>query len=184
MGQARAGLDAADRRARSEAACARLLNLPELADVDGRTVAGYVSLAARGELDPGPALAALAARGGRIAYPRVAAPESPLVFHLAEPGELVDGRFGLSEPAPHAPELEAAALDAVLVPGVAFDPQGRRLGLGGGFYDRTFSKGRRPPLIGFCYDLQVVSECPSGPDDVPVDLVVTESRVLRREPAR
>lgn len=194
MGQERAALDAAERRARSQAACARLLNLPEMAELSGRTVAGYVALAARGELDPEPALAAIAARGGRVAYPRVAAPASPLAFHLAERAELVSGRFGLSEPAPHAPELDAAALDAVLVPGVAFDAQGRRLGLGGGFYDRTFgvtsrpaapgSQTRRPPLIGLCYDLQVVAQCPSGPDDVAVDVVVTESRVLRREPAR
>ena len=191
MGQARAGLDAADRRARSQAACARLLNLPEMADLTGRMVAGYVALAERGELDPEPALAAIAARGGRVAYPRVAAPASPLAFHLADRAELVSGRFGLSEPAPHAPELAAAALDAVLVPGVAFDAAGRRLGLGGGFYDRTFgspalsgSQTRRPPLIGLCYDLQVVAQCPSGPDDVAVDVVVTESRVLRREPAR
>jgi len=184
MGQERAGLDAAERRARSQAACARLLDLPELADLTGRTVAGYVALGARGELDPAPALAAIAARGGRVAYPRVAAPASPLVFHLAEAAELVSGRFGLSEPAPHAPELAASALDAVLVPGVAFDAGGRRLGLGGGFYDRTFAQAPRPPLIGLCYDLQVVPDCPAGPGDVPVDLVVTESRVLRREPSR
>jgi 5-formyltetrahydrofolate cyclo-ligase len=119
----------------------------------------------------------------------VAAPAAPLVFHLADPGELVGGRFGLSEPADTAPEVAASALDAVLVPGLAFDAQGRRLGLGGGFYDRTFSQARRsqarrPPLFGFCSDLQGVSACPSGPEDVPVDLVVTESRVLRREPPR
>ena len=75
---------------------------------------------------------------------------------------------------------------------MAFDAAGRRLGFGGGFYDRTFWLGggpdavgaRRPPLIGLCFDLQVVARCPAGPDDVAVDVVVTESRVLRREGPR
>ncbi len=213
MGQARAALDPAERRARSRAACARLLNLPEVAGAmaggAARTVAGYVALDAKGELDPAPALQALAAGGGRVAYPRVAGPASPLVFHVAEPAALAVGRFGLREPAAGAPEIAASDLDLVLLPGVAFDADGRRLGFGGGFYDRTFGRGlpggtaavrpgeanpgssaaaaaraRRPALIGLCYDLQVVARCPAGPEDVAVDVVVTESRVLRREPPR
>ncbi len=186
MGQARAALDAAERRSRSQAACARLLNLPEVADLSGRTVAGYVALDAKGELDPAPALQAIAARGARVAYPRVAGPAAPLAFHVAQPAELVAGRFGLREPAADAPQVAASDLDLVLVPGVAFDGAGGRLGFGGGFYDRTFGDAevRRRPLIGLCYDLQVVARCPLGAEDVTVDLVVTESRVLRRESPR
>lgn len=184
MGQARAGLDGAERGARSQAACARLLNLPELADLSGRTVAGYVALDEKGELDPSPALREIAARGARVAYPRVCGPASPLAFHLADGAAWVAGRFGLREPDAAAPRVAPSDLDLVLVPGVAFDAAGGRLGFGGGYYDRTFAAagGRRPPLIGLCYDLQVVPRCPSGPDDVTVDAVVTESRVLRREP--
>jgi 5-formyltetrahydrofolate cyclo-ligase len=188
MGNERAGLSADERRDRGAAACARLLVLPELADIAGRTVAGYVALDAHGELDPAPALEAVSQRGGRVAYPRVGAPEAALAFHLPAGAPLVPGRFGLREPPPDSVEVPAADLDVVVVPGIAFDVGGRRLGFGGGFYDRTFGSdavgGRRPPLIGLCFDLQVVARCPAGPDDVPVDVVVTESRVLRREGPR
>jgi 5-formyltetrahydrofolate cyclo-ligase len=185
MGKERAALSEEDRRLKSAAACARLLQLPELAGPGRRTVAGYVSLARHGELDPAPALDALAGRGDRIAYPRVAGDAAALAFHLAARAALVPGRFGLLEPPADAPAVPAAALDLVVVPGVAFDAAGGRVGFGGGFYDRTFQPDRlgggRPALVGLCFDLQVVGRCPAGPLDVPVDLIVTESRVLRRE---
>ncbi len=188
MGKKRAALSAVDRLDRGAAACARLLALPELADVEGRTVAGYVALEAHGELDPAPALEAVVGRGGRVALPRVSSPGAALAFHLAGGWALVRGRFGLLEPPPEAAEIAPAALDLVVLPGIAFDAAGHRLGFGGGFYDRTFGPDavgvRRPPLIGLCFDLQVVARCPVGPDDVAVDVVVTESRVMRREGPR
>jgi 5-formyltetrahydrofolate cyclo-ligase len=179
-GRERASLPEPVRRASSVAACARLLALPELAELNGRTVAGYVALESKGELDPAPALQEMVARGARVAYPRVDAPDAPLTFHPAARDALVPGPFGLLEPPADAPTVAPEALDLVVVPGVAFDAEGRRVGFGGGFYDRTFSgAGARPPLIGLCFELQVVARCPAGPDDVRVDAVVTESRVLR-----
>ena len=194
MSAARAALPENERRTRSEAASARLLALPELAALaEGgpATLAGYV--AAKGEIDPGAALAAVAAAGAAVALPRVA-PEAPrLRFHRADAGPLMPGPFGLSEPAAAAPEIALDELDVVIVPGLAFDAEGRRLGFGGGYYDGAFGKfgsskaassgpGKRPALIGLCYDFQIVARCPAGDGDVPVDLVVTEARVLR--PAR
>ncbi len=179
-GRARTDLSEPERRARGDRACARLLGLPELADLDGRTVAGYVALAGKGELDPAPALEAMVSRGARVAYPRVGRPDAPLTFHPAAREALVPGRFGLLEPPADAPAVPAESLDLVVVPGVAFDADGGRVGFGGGFYDRTFGAGaRRPPLVGLGFDLQVVARCPVGPTDVRVDAVVTESRVLR-----
>jgi 5-formyltetrahydrofolate cyclo-ligase len=180
-GRARAGVSEAVRRARSHEACARLLGLPELADLEGLTVAGYVALARKGELDPASALDAMAGRGARIVYPRVDGPDVPLSFHRAARDAMVAGRYGLLEPPSGAPAIPPESLDLVVVPGVVFDGEGHRLGFGGGFYDRTFCDGtRRPPLIGLCFDMQVIARCPAGPDDVRVDAVVTESRVLRR----
>jgi 5-formyltetrahydrofolate cyclo-ligase len=183
-GRARAELPEPVRRQRAAEACARLLAMPELADLAGRTIAGYVALTGKGELDPAPALEAMAARGARVAYPRVDRPDAPLTFHPADRQALVPGRFGVLEPPAGAPAVPAAGLDLVVVPGVAFDGDGRRLGFGGGFYDRTFADlalagARRPPLVGLCFDLQVLARCPAGPDDVRVDAVVTEARVLR-----
>ncbi len=185
MGKERAALSAAERSARGVAACARLLGLPALAGVAGRTVAGYVALDAKGELDPAHALEAIATGGGRVAYPRVNDPLAPLTFHVVDRAELVTGRFGLREPPASAPEVPVAALDLVVVPGMAFDTTGRRVGFGGGYYDRTFAAGAgKPPLIGICFDFQVVARCPADAQDVGVDWVVTESRVLRCEGSR
>jgi len=187
MSAARAALPESERRARSESATARLLALPELAALAGagQTIAGYV--AARGEIDPAPALMAAAAGGAAVALPRVATEAPRLRFHRADAGPLTSGRFGLQEPGAAAPEVAPEELDVVIVPGLAFDPEGRRLGFGGGYYDGAFEgrgsgSGRRPALIGLCYDFQIVARCPAGAGDVPVDLVVTDARVLR--PAR
>jgi 5-formyltetrahydrofolate cyclo-ligase len=191
MSAARAALPETERHARSEAASARLLALPELAELaEGgpRTLGGYVAV--KGEIDPAPALSAVAAAGATVALPRVA-PEAPrLRFHRADAGPLAPGRFGISEPAAAAPEIALDELDVVIVPGLAFDGEGRRLGFGGGYYDGALGQfgpsaaaspgpGKRPALIGLCYDFQIVARCPAGDGDVPVDLVVTDARVLR-----
>jgi 5-formyltetrahydrofolate cyclo-ligase len=186
MGERRAAISAGERRACSEAAATRLLALPELAALGGRpwSIAGYV--AAKGELDPAAALAEAAARGATVALPRVAAEPPRLRFHRADAVPLVPGRFGLLEPPATAPEVPLDALDVVLVPGLAFDAAGGRLGFGGGYYDGAFGafgktelSTRRPALIGLGYDFQVVPRVPAGAGDVPVDVVVTDLRVLR-----
>ena len=181
MSAARIALPEGECRTRSDAACARLLALPELAALGGagpKVLAGYV--AARGELDPAPVLTAAATGGATVALPRVASEAPRLRFHRADAGPLAPGRFGLREPAATAPEISLDELDVVIVPGLAFDDEGRRLGFGGGYYDSVFAtSGKRPALIGFCYDFQIVARCPAGEGDVPVDVVVTEVRVLR-----
>jgi len=181
MGARRAALPENERRARSEAASARLLGLPELASLgagDGpRTIAGYV--AAKGEIDPAPALATAAAAGAVVALPRVDSAGPRLRFHRADAGPLVPGAFGLLEPAATAPEVPIDALDVIIVPGLAFYSEGRRVGFGGGFYDRTFGARGGATLVGFTYDFQVVPRCPAGDGDVPVDVVVTDARELR-----
>ena len=168
-----------DVRERSAEACARLLARAELAAdrVAGRAVAGY--LAVRGEIDPSAALAGLRARGARIALPRVTATSPRLVFHLVAPGTVLRaGAFGIPEPAPDAPEVALADLALLIVPGVAFDPAGRRLGFGGGYYDGVIdeARGAGAVAIGLAYDFQIVDDCPAGPADVGVDAIATDVR--------
>ena len=183
-------------RARASAAVsARLQALPELvaAGAPGRTVAGFVALAARGEIDPAPALAAAHARGACIALPRVSAESPRLRFHdvdvystlpmaPARPAALAPGPYGLLEPLPTAPEVEVTDIDLMILPGLAFDRAGNRLGYGGGYYDQAAGRLRaagRGFLVGVAYDFQLVERCPAGADDVAVDCVVTERELVR-----
>lgn len=90
-------------------------------------------------------------------------------------GPLLAGRFGILEPGRDAPEVPANQLDLTLVPGVAFDPMGRRVGRGKGFYDRllvTISGAK----CGICFDQQIRSGLPMEPHDIKLDYVVTPTR--------
>ena len=168
-----------DVRERSAAACARLLARAELAAdrVAGRPVAGY--LAVHGEIDPSAALAGLRARGALVALPRVTPVAPRLVFHLVAPGAVLRaGPFGIPEPAAEAPEVALADLAVLIIPGVAFDAAGRRLGFGGGYYDGVIDEARAggATAIGLAYDFQIVDDCPAGPADVGVDAIATDVR--------
>jgi 5-formyltetrahydrofolate cyclo-ligase len=142
-------------------------------------------VAIKGELDPAPALAELGARGAELALPRLSADGGELRFHRAGPElPLVAGPFGLSEPDPRSPAVPLTGIDVMLVPGLAFDARGRRLGFGRGYYDRALSgapAGARPALIGLAYEFQIVPECPADEGDVGVDLIVTDARIIRPE---
>jgi 5-formyltetrahydrofolate cyclo-ligase len=91
--------------------------------------------------------------------------------------ELRVGRFGLYEPPlPSARLADPSSIDLVVVPGVAFDPSGNRIGLGGGYYDR-FLRGLRALKVGVAYQFQIVERIVPTPTDTPVDLIITEERV-------
>ena len=187
----------AERARLSAAMTARLGALPELvaATKSGGTVAGFVALPGKGEVDPAAALSAARARGAHVALPRVSAEAPRLRFHDVTdtaallPGDdaaLVPGPFGLREPAPSAPEITVENIDVMLLPGLAFDRAGRRLGYGGGYYDEAAGRLRaagRGFLVGIAYDFQIVDRCPAGEADVGVDCVVTDGQVVRCVPA-
>jgi 5-formyltetrahydrofolate cyclo-ligase len=92
---------------------------------------------------------------------------------------LCPGSFGIPEPPESCPEREAGNADLVIVPGVAFDRLGRRVGYGKGYYDRFLhgleGNGR---FIGFCYDFQLLDEIAGEPHDVLMDWVITDRRVI------
>jgi len=96
------------------------------------------------------------------------------------PEDLVAGPFGIPEPAAFCPLVAREELDLVLVPGVAYDIKGYRLGYGGGYYDR-FLPGLRPNAVtvGLAYDFQVVSTVYPEAHDWPVAFVITEKRVIK-----
>jgi 5-formyltetrahydrofolate cyclo-ligase len=169
----RAGLDAAVRGRAAAAAGARLLALPEVAAA--RVVALYAAIG--DELDPRSAVDAVAAAGCTVALPRVAGPDLDLVA-VTPSTPVAPGHRGVLEPS--GPPLPLAQVDVVVVPGLAFDRHGGRLGQGGGHYDRLLA--RLPPRtlrVGLCLDRQLVRAVPGAAHDQPVDVVVTESSTVR-----
>jgi 5-formyltetrahydrofolate cyclo-ligase len=135
-----------------------------------------------GELDLRPLLDALHARGCVCALPVVAGRQAPLLFRSWEPGVvLVTSRFGIAEPGPDRPEVRP---QHTLVPLLAFDDEGYRLGYGGGFYDRTLaalrSDGAGPLVaIGVGLEAQRRPTLPREPFDERLDWLVTEEGVTR-----
>ena len=146
-----------------------------LAGYRGVPLAGYMPI--RTEIVPLPAMEEAAAHGP-VGVPVIEAEGRPLKFARWEPDEeMIDGPFGAKVPA----KLEFFDPEIVIVPLVAFDTAGGRLGYGGGFYDRTLEqlRARRATLaIGFAYDVQQVEALPLEPTDQPLDLMITNTRVL------
>ena len=179
MRDRRAALAPQERADRSRQAARRLVEMPELAGA--RAVAGFWAI--RSEIDPAEALAEVGRRGGTVVYPRVSARQPRLRFHwVAGPEELRPGAYGILEPPEACPEVPPQDLDVILLPGLAFDPAGRRLGYGGGYYDEVGGLVRREGravLLGVGFDFQVLDRCPAGEGDVTIDGVVTDARVVR-----
>ena len=166
------------RAARSERARDRLVELDVWAQAE--TIAGYFPI--HGELDPRPALEAARAAGKRTALPRVDMEAQRVVLHeWTGEGDLEPGAFGIPEPRPDAPELER--VDLVLVPALAIDAQGHRIGWGKGFYDQLLAgEAAGAVRVGYVYDFQLLAECPVMPHDVPVQWVVTDTRAFSVDP--
>lgn len=138
----------------------------------------------RGEVETGLIAQAGATAGKRLVLPRVQKEPRRLWLHAysGEPATLISGAYGIPEPDPAWPPVDFGAVDLVVVPGVAFDTAGNRLGYGGGYYDRTLPaiRAANPAavLLGLAYGFQVVQALPSDPHDIPVDAVATEAGLL------
>lgn len=137
--------------------------------------AGYWPI--KTEIDPRPLLERLGAKGLNTALPATPKPGQPLVFHHWKAGdEVIEGLYGTSEPKPDAPICYPSL---ILVPMLAFDDDGYRLGYGGGFYDRSLEvlrgRGGNVYALGIAYDSQRVDMVPIGPYDAQLDGVLTGS---------
>ena len=104
-------------------------------------------------------------------------PEPHLIFHLYDPAHLVRHPFGMLEPAASLPMVEPHELDMILVPGVAFDRWGHRLGFGGGFYDRFLTKVTAAK-VGIIYTALIVEPVPHEPFDQFVDFLACETGLV------
>lgn len=164
-------------------------------DIASRAIAGRIetlpsflqarcpllTLPFRSEWNTRPLVAAAVARGAAVALPRVN-PQTrmlELVRVLDVEADVEPGYRGIPEPRASLPRIDPRAVDWVLVPGVAFDASGRRLGYGGGYYDRLLGLlAAGVPKIAGAYELQIVPDIPAAPHDLTVDAVATPERLL------
>ena len=153
-------------------ACENLLKF--LQPYLGKPISAYMPI--RTEIDPLPAMAKLV-KSGPVVVPVVLGAGQPLAFHRWQvDGEMQDGPFGARVPVAG----KFVVPQVVILPLVAFDKQGQRLGYGGGFYDRTLEILLRdhPVLaVGFAYSAQQVDSLPTDPTDQPLNAVVTEAGI-------
>jgi 5,10-methenyltetrahydrofolate synthetase len=157
-----------------------ILDLPTYQEAD--FVLAYASFGT--ELQTDELLRRVLADGKTLVLPRVERGGLGLyeVRNLA--GDLVPGTWGIREPEPdRCPRADAGGVGFALIPGVAFDRRARRLGYGGGFYDRLLAGGlpEGTPLVSGAFEVQILDEVPTDPHDAPVDVVVTEKEVYARD---
>jgi 5-formyltetrahydrofolate cyclo-ligase len=170
--------------ARSARIVERLASLPVLANA--RAVALFWPIVARHEVDLRPLDASLRARGASVAYPAIDPETGAMTFRFVSDVSALEERgYGFCEPAASAPEAQRGELDVLVVPAIAVDPTGHRIGYGAGYYDRTIPSFSPPArTVGVAYDFQLVAEVPFTEYDVPLSFVVTDDRLIEPEPAR
>ena len=156
---------------------ARLITqLPEWKQ--SKTVCLYASFG--GELPTDALLAVALLEGKRLLLPRVTNKTTLVLHEVTDLGALQTSRLGIREPKPAAPVATLADAGLILVPGLGFDGAGRRLGFGGGFYDRLLAKPpRKTFLLGHAHAFQLVPRLPDEPHDIKVKAVATPQGVIR-----
>jgi 5-formyltetrahydrofolate cyclo-ligase len=175
--QARDGLSQDERQAKSREIESRLFRLPELAA--SSTIMFFASF--RSEVETVPMIRRALAEGKRVVLPKVKGRDLALFEIRDFDRDVSAGAWGILEP--H--ENEPAALDAVdlmVMPGLAFDERGNRLGYGAGFYDKllvSFTK----TTVALAFEAQIVPEVPAARHDVPVKKIVTEKRIITAQRA-
>jgi 5-formyltetrahydrofolate cyclo-ligase len=170
----RDALPADMRAAAAQAIAARPFPMPV---PPGAIVSGFMPL--KSEINPLPLMRALAEAGAKLALPVVAGKGKPLTMRAFTFGDvLASGVWGIREPKPEAPEVFP---DILLVPLLAFDRSGHRIGYGAGYYDMTITALRARKsvaAVGIAFAAQEVAQVPSTPRDARLDLVLTEHEII------
>ena len=133
-----------------------------------RTLYGYLPY--NQEVRTVPILAQALADGKQVAVPKVYGDDMKFIV-LADLTQVSRGYAGIPEPIADEPVAEDETA-LVLMPGLAFDPQGHRIGYGGGFYDKFLSREPNHPTLALCYELQMVEHLETEEFDIPVDTVI------------
>ncbi|MFT3765442.1 MAG: 5-formyltetrahydrofolate cyclo-ligase [Minicystis sp.] len=161
---------------RSARIAAQIEALPAV--VAARSIALFWPIEGRKEVDLTALDARLRAAGKRVAYPSIDPDTRVMTFRFVDdPTAMEERGLGFREPDPTA--VEASALDVIVVPALQVDPRGHRIGYGAGFYDRTLPRFAPPAAaVAVAFSFQLIAEVPVTDGDVPVDLIVTDEKVI------
>lgn len=151
---------------RSDALCQKFLE----SDAYRRASTLYGYLPYNQEVRTWPILERAIADGKRVAVPKVYGDEMKFIY-LEDLTQVEKGYSGIPEPIADGPVAEDKTA-LVLMPGLAFDPQGHRIGYGGGFYDKFLSREPEHPTLALCYEFQMVEKLETEQFDIPVDEVI------------
>jgi 5-formyltetrahydrofolate cyclo-ligase len=178
-----AARDSLDTRTRSADSAAIARRIAELASFQ-RAACIVLTLPFRSEWDTRSLLLDALARGAAVALPRVNQASRMIELHRVRDAtaDVTPGYRGIPEPLASLPRVQPADVEFILVPGVAFDVHGRRLGYGGGYYDRLLPL--LPPLasrVAGAFDLQLVESIPAAPHDLTVNAIATPARMVAVE---
>jgi len=184
MQRTRAVLPATVVHAKSEAIRERLRALKLLEGA--RSIALFRTIERKHEIDTSGIDHDARVLGLRVAYPTLEPSLDPtekprMTFRWVDVPSFEERGFGFPEPAPTAPEAPLEELDRVIVPALAYDPNGFRIGYGAGYYDSVLAGCTNARTIGICFDFQMIAEVPVTEGDVPVSMVVTDKRVFGGE---
>jgi 5-formyltetrahydrofolate cyclo-ligase len=167
--------EAARADAASTAICDRLLFLDEIAKANS----WFIYASAGGEVATLDLIKVLLERGSTVALPLVTGPGTMIARQIKSLAELRANNCGILAPPPGDPI--STAIDVCICPGIAFSEEGDRLGTGKGYYDRFLASHHCGLVVGLAFDRQIVPQLPREPHDRQMDLVVTETRVIRRQ---
>lgn len=170
----RAAIPPARRRELSEEIREHILSLLDGAD----PVLVYASKPP--EVDTGPLISAMISRGTRVVVPIIEKEHRSLrLSYLRDPALLSRSTFSVPEPIGHEIPADPREIAVVIVPLIAYDAQGHRLGYGAGYYDRFLIRHRHMQKIGIAFSCQEVDSIPADENDVCMDLIVTEKGITR-----
>ncbi|MDO5443406.1 MAG: 5-formyltetrahydrofolate cyclo-ligase [Bacteroidia bacterium] len=163
----KASLDEAEKAAAAASVAAQIEALAEYADA--QTLLAYCAMP--DEIGTADIISRAYASGKTVVLPVVVGEK--LELRKYTPAKLRPGYRGIMEPSDEAETVSPSDVDLAIIPGMAFDAAGHRMGRGGGFYDRLIPQ-LHCPLVGICFSCQIVPSIPLEPFDLPVDIVISE----------
>jgi len=170
IGAKKRALSAAEIESRSAILAEKLFSTVQYRDCKSL----YAYLSFNQEVRTNPIIQRAWADGKRVAVPKVVGDEMVFIWIDSFEGLAPQGAFHILEPIEDGP-VASDETALILMPGLAFDPQGHRVGYGGGYYDRFLEKEPDHPLVALCYDFQLYDRLEVEAHDVPVDLVITNA---------